>query len=129
MRGLSIKALAVFAICYFWVSMGTAQEQQKAPSKNVAEVVTPYVRCGALVQPETGKVQRNVLITIQGERIQQIDGAIQLSIIAQHCRHRHRRRVKDQANNEESNHRALTLADDCRSISRCFPHSSALAAV
>ena len=71
MRFLSIKALAVFALSLFLVSAATAQEQ-KAPIKNVADVVTQYVHCGALVQPESGKVQRNVLITIQGERIQQV---------------------------------------------------------
>src|ERR1041385_7360046 len=31
-----------------------------------------YLRCGALVQPESGKLQRNVLITIQGERITEV---------------------------------------------------------
>jgi imidazolonepropionase-like amidohydrolase len=31
-----------------------------------------YLRCGALVQPESGKVQRSVLITIQGERITEV---------------------------------------------------------
>jgi imidazolonepropionase-like amidohydrolase len=72
MRGFSIKSLAVFALSLFLVSLATPQEQQKAPIKNVADVVTRYVRCGALVQPESGKVQRNVLITIQGERIQQV---------------------------------------------------------
>jgi imidazolonepropionase-like amidohydrolase len=71
MRGLSIKALAVLAAGLCSVSAAIGQEQ-KAPIKNVAEVVTRYVRCGALVQPESGKVQRNVLITIQGERIQQV---------------------------------------------------------
>jgi imidazolonepropionase-like amidohydrolase len=30
------------------------------------------VRCGALVQPESGKLQRNVLIAIQGERITEV---------------------------------------------------------
>src|SRR6478672_2698979 len=71
MRTLSIKALAIFAASLFLVSTVSAQAQ-KAPIKNVADVITHYVRCGALVQPETGKVQRNVLITIQGERIQQV---------------------------------------------------------
>ena len=71
MRGLSIKVLAFFAASLFLVSVAIAQEQ-KAPIKNVADVITRYVRCGALVQPESGKVQRNVLITIQGERIQQV---------------------------------------------------------
>ena len=69
MRDLSIKALALFVVSLFLISLAVAQEQ-KAPIKNVAE--TRYVRCGALVQPESGKVQRNVLITIQGERIQQV---------------------------------------------------------
>lgn len=32
--------------------------------------VTRYVRCGTLIQPETGQAQRNVLIAVQGERIQ-----------------------------------------------------------
>ena len=30
------------------------------------------VRCGALIEPESGQVQRNVLVLIQGERIQQV---------------------------------------------------------
>src|SRR6476646_8715229 len=71
MRSLSIKALAIFSASFFLVSIAISQEQ-KAPIKKVAEVLTRYVRCGALVQPESGKVQRNVLITIQGERIQQV---------------------------------------------------------
>ncbi len=72
MRRLSIKSLAIFAVSLCLVSIAIAQEQPKAPLKNVTDVVTRYVRCGALVQPESGKVQRNVLITIQGERIQQV---------------------------------------------------------
>jgi imidazolonepropionase-like amidohydrolase len=45
----------------------TGQEQHtKAPG------VDHYVRCGTLIQPETGKVQHNVLITIQGERIREV---------------------------------------------------------
>ncbi|MGB9119144.1 MAG: hypothetical protein WCE73_00865, partial [Candidatus Angelobacter sp.] len=73
MRGLSIKALAVLAVSLCLVPAAIGQEQsQKAPIKNVAAMVSRYVRCGALLQPESGKVQRNVLITIQGERIQQV---------------------------------------------------------
>jgi imidazolonepropionase-like amidohydrolase len=54
----AVVALAVFA---------TGQEQHaKAPA------VDHYVRCGTLIQPETGKVQHNVLITIQGERIREV---------------------------------------------------------
>src|SRR6516162_4031457 len=64
----------------------------------------------------------------QSDRIQQIDGAIQLSIMALHCRQRHCRDVNDQAKNEEPDHRKLTLAGDCRSISLFFPQAGALAA-
>ena len=54
----AILTLAVFA---------TGQEQHaKAPA------VDHYVRCGTLIQPETGKVLHNVLITIQGERIREV---------------------------------------------------------
>jgi imidazolonepropionase-like amidohydrolase len=57
----------VFVSCLTVVSLAVAQEQnQKVP------VVNRYVRCGALIQPETGKVQRNVLITIQGERVREV---------------------------------------------------------
>lgn len=71
MKGLSIKVLAIFTASLILVSAAIGQEQ-KAPLKNVADMVNRYVRCGALIQPESGKVQRNVLITIQGERIQQV---------------------------------------------------------
>ena len=54
----------VFVACLTVVSLAVAQEQnQKAPIAN------RYVRCGALIQPETGKVMRDVHIVIQGERI------------------------------------------------------------
>jgi imidazolonepropionase-like amidohydrolase len=47
--------------------LATGQEQKaKAP------MVDHYVRCGALILPETGKVQHNVLITVQGERIREV---------------------------------------------------------
>jgi imidazolonepropionase-like amidohydrolase len=47
--------------------LAAGQEQHaKAP------MVDHYVRCGVLIQPETGKVQHNVLITIQGERIREV---------------------------------------------------------
>jgi imidazolonepropionase-like amidohydrolase len=73
MSSLSMKRFAAFAASLFLVSLAVGQESNsKAPIKNVADVVTRYVRCGALVQPESGKVQRSVLITIQGERIQQV---------------------------------------------------------
>src|SRR6267154_2458123 len=62
-----MKRLTTFAASLFLVSLAVAQEQNpKVP------IVSRYVRCGTLVQPESGKVQRNVLITIQGERIKQV---------------------------------------------------------
>ena len=45
-----------------------AQEQRKLP----ASPVTRIVRCGALIQPETGQTQHNVVITIEGERIKEV---------------------------------------------------------
>ncbi len=61
-----MKTLTIFAASMLMVSVAAGQQNLKAP------IVNRYVRCGALVQPESGKVQRNVLITIQGERIQQV---------------------------------------------------------
>jgi imidazolonepropionase-like amidohydrolase len=37
-----------------------------------APAVTRYLRCGALLPPESGKLQRNVLVTVQGERITEV---------------------------------------------------------
>src|SRR5215813_11057032 len=48
--------------------LAAAQEHAQAKP----EPAVHYVRCGALVQPESGKLQRNVLITIQGERITEV---------------------------------------------------------
>jgi imidazolonepropionase-like amidohydrolase len=71
MRGLSMNGFATFAASLCLISFAVGQEQsQKTPIKN--PTLSRYIRCGALVQPESGKVQRNVLITIQGERIQQV---------------------------------------------------------
>ncbi|HEY2498052.1 MAG TPA: amidohydrolase family protein [Candidatus Angelobacter sp.] len=61
-----MKSLIFLAILTL-ASFASAQEQsQKAP------IATHYVRCGSLVQPESGKIQHNVLITIQGERIHEV---------------------------------------------------------
>ena len=58
--------LAVIA-CLFSVLLG-AQAKQNAQ----VPVAVRVVRCGALFQPETGQMQRNVLITIEGERIKEV---------------------------------------------------------
>jgi imidazolonepropionase-like amidohydrolase len=66
LEGISMKQLMIFAAGLLLISAAAAQEQApKAP-------VTHYVRCGALIQPESGKVQRNVLISIQGERVKEV---------------------------------------------------------
>src|SRR5579859_4093575 len=47
--------------------LAAAQDQGGKP-----QAATRYLRCGALLQPESGKLQRNVLITVQGERITEV---------------------------------------------------------
>ena len=54
-------------ICAFSALLGA---QTKANLQ--APLVVRVVRCGALFQPETGQMQRNVLITIEGERIKEV---------------------------------------------------------
>src|SRR5499433_2704808 len=49
------------------VSLAAGQEVKKPQAP-----VVQYVRCGALVEPESGKARKNVLITIQGERITEV---------------------------------------------------------
>jgi imidazolonepropionase-like amidohydrolase len=62
-----MRKIAIFTASLLMVSLAAGQEQnQKAP------IVTRYVRCGTLVQPESGKILHNVLITIQGERIREV---------------------------------------------------------
>ncbi len=54
-------------VCLFSVLLG-AQAKQNPQVPAAVRVV----RCGALFQPETGQMQRNVLITIEGERIKEV---------------------------------------------------------
>ena len=54
-------------VCLFSVLLG-AQAKQNAQ----VPVAVRVVRCSALFQPETGQMQRNVLITIEGERIKEV---------------------------------------------------------
>lgn len=46
--------------------LAAAQEQKPAAQP------VHYIHCGALVQPETGKLQHNVVIGVQGERISEV---------------------------------------------------------
>src|ERR1700749_1006197 len=52
--------------CLFPALLGA---QTKA---NVRIPVTRVIHCGTLFQPESGQMQRNVLITIEGERIKEV---------------------------------------------------------
>ncbi len=61
-----IVQIAVFA-CVFPVLL-VAQAKPNAQ----AAMVSRAIRCGALFQPESGQMQRNVLITIEGERIKDV---------------------------------------------------------
>jgi imidazolonepropionase-like amidohydrolase len=54
-------------VCFFSVLLG-AQAKQNAQ----VPVAVRVVRCGELFQPESGQMQRNVLITIEGERIKEV---------------------------------------------------------
>src|SRR5579859_7388365 len=54
-------------VCLFSVLL-SAQAKQNAQ----VPIAVRVVRCGALFQPETGQMQRNVLITIEGERIKEV---------------------------------------------------------
>jgi imidazolonepropionase-like amidohydrolase len=63
-----MKPIAALATCLFVATLAVAQEQPQ-PAKTPETI---YVRCGSLIQPESGKVQHNVLITIQGERIREV---------------------------------------------------------
>lgn len=63
-----MKRIAILASCLFVASFAAAQDQvtaAKAPEIR-------YVRCGSLIQPESGKTQHNVLVTIEGERIREV---------------------------------------------------------
>src|SRR5579864_1369366 len=58
-------AVAVWLAC---LPSAGAQEQPKPATAPVTRVV----RCGGLVQPESGETQHNVVITIEGDRIKDV---------------------------------------------------------
>jgi imidazolonepropionase-like amidohydrolase len=62
-----MKPFFVFAITLSMISLANGQEK-----KTEAPAPVHYLRCGAVVQPESGKAQHNVLIAIQGERITEV---------------------------------------------------------
>src|SRR5215471_1117949 len=62
-----MKKLLIAAVALALVSLAAGQEVKKPQVP-----VVRYVHCGALVEPESGKARRNVLITVEGERIKEV---------------------------------------------------------
>src|SRR5262249_29471683 len=63
-----MKTIFAIALSVALCPVVHAQTQQSAPGSAVIRVV----RCGTLIQPETGQTQQNVTITIEGERIKDV---------------------------------------------------------
>jgi imidazolonepropionase-like amidohydrolase len=61
--GLSIVFL--FIVASFTSAQSRADQKAPAAAKSI--------RCGALVEPDTGQVRHNVLIVIEGDRIRQVE--------------------------------------------------------
>jgi len=45
---------------------------QSSAAQSAAAPVTRFVRCGALIHPASGQVQRNAVIVVEGERIREV---------------------------------------------------------
>ncbi len=63
-----MKRALLFVIVCVLASFAAGQEKKNVQVPAAVRVV----RCGALIQPDGGQVQHNVLITIQGERIKEV---------------------------------------------------------
>jgi imidazolonepropionase-like amidohydrolase len=66
MQRAGLSVLLVFVVA------SSLSAQSRANLK--APVVAQSIRCGSLIEPDSGQVRRNVLIVIQGDRIKQIEG-------------------------------------------------------
>jgi imidazolonepropionase-like amidohydrolase len=62
-----MKSFVLFATLLA-AALPCAGQEQKKP----APAPTHYVICGTLLQPESGKLQHSVLITVQGERVSEV---------------------------------------------------------
>lgn len=61
-----MKRFYRIALVLTLAGLSAGQEQKPAPAK------VRVLRCGALIHPATGQVQRNVMIVIEGERIREV---------------------------------------------------------
>lgn len=61
-----MKRILVAPILALLVSLAAGQDKPAAPAAAV------YLHCGAVFQPENGQMRRNILITIQGDRIREV---------------------------------------------------------
>jgi len=52
--------------------VGLAASASPAQSQPKPQTPTRYVHCGALIDPAGGQTQKNVLITVEGERVRQV---------------------------------------------------------
>lgn len=62
------RAALLLCVVLFLVCMAAAQERANVKTP----LVTRAIRCGALIDPGSGHVQRNVLVVAQGDRITQV---------------------------------------------------------
>src|SRR5437588_353875 len=58
------------ALFLLFLVPGLAAGQDQTPKSS--QPVTQVLRCGALIQPANGQVQRNVIIIVEGERIKEV---------------------------------------------------------
>ncbi len=61
-------ASAAAVLLVVMISLASGQERNSAQGPAPVR----YVRCGVLIEPESGEAQHNVLVAIQGERIQSV---------------------------------------------------------
>src|SRR5213078_2638629 len=66
--GVMMRTLSALLLLCLMPGPAASQEQSPKPSQPVTRVL----RCGALIQPASGQVQRNVVITVEGERIKEV---------------------------------------------------------
>jgi imidazolonepropionase-like amidohydrolase len=59
-----MRLLSVIAATFLLISVAIAQQPQQP--------VVRVVHCGALINPTNGQVQRNVTITVEGERVKEV---------------------------------------------------------